>query len=430
MMLQQLGKYEILEKLGNGGFGTVFKARDTVLDRPVAVKILHPYLVGQTGFIKRFYREARSAAKLEHPHIVPIYEVGEAEGRHFIVMRYLEGEPLNSLLAEAGDPLSIRESLGILEDVASALDYAHSKGIVHRDVKPSNIFVTSNGAVLGDFGIVRVLDDASRVTATGQALGTPEYMAPEQIKGEDVDARTDIYALGVVAYEMLTGQVPFTGTTPFAIQEGHVHRAFTPPQTLNPQVPAAVNGVFEQVLAKSREDRYAQTWDFVQALKKASIEPVSPSKSREAGVNLQSAFKRNSSTSGVPSGAAQRGSSDQPVAETLISEEVQRDHRPSKDIERESEASGSKAPYRKALLLGVIGVVLGALGACIGIFLPLVASIASFIGLVLGIWGLIKARQRSGARAVMIWSIVAIVINAILLLTSCVMESFSLLSSS
>jgi serine/threonine protein kinase len=428
-MLQQLGKYEILEKLGNGGFGTVFKARDTVLDRPVAVKILHPYLVGQTGFIKRFYREARSAAKLEHPHIVPIYEVGEAEGRHFIVMRYLEGEPLNSLLAEAGDPLSIRESLGILEDVASALDYAHSKGIVHRDVKPSNIFVTSNGAVLGDFGIVRVLDDASRVTATGQALGTPEYMAPEQIKGEDVDARTDIYALGVVAYEMLTGQVPFTGTTPFAIQEGHVHRAFTPPQTLNPQLPAAVNSVFEQVLAKSQEHRYAQTWDFVQSLREASAGFASSSESREARGKLKSAFKQNSSTSSAQSGA-QRGSSAQSVAETLNSEEVQRGNHPFQETEQESETSGSKAPYRKALLLGVIGVVLGALGACIGIFLPLFASIASFIGLVLGIWGLIKARQRSGARAVMIWSIVAIVINAILLLTSCVMESFSLLSSS
>jgi serine/threonine-protein kinase len=261
-----LGKYEILSEIGRGGFGTVYEARDTELERRVALKVLHPTLMQDPHLLQRFRQEAQSAARLEHPRIVTIYDVGQSEDRHYIAMRLLKGEPLSALLARKDGPLPVDQALAILGDIARALDYAHEQGVIHRDVKPSNVFTTVSGAILTDFGIVRVLGDESRVTTTGQALGTPEYMAPEQIKGEDVGPKTDIYALSVVAYEMLTGRVPFTGTTPFAIQEGHVRRPLPSARSLNPTLPAKVDAVLERALAKSPEQRPASAVQFVKEL--------------------------------------------------------------------------------------------------------------------------------------------------------------------
>lgn len=425
MVFEKLGRYEILEELGNGGFGTVFKARDKDLDRPVAIKILHPHLVNQSGFIERFYQEARAAAKLEHPYIVPIHEVGEAEGRHFIVMRYLEGRGLDNQLKQRHGPLSMEHTLVILEDVASALDYAHRRGIVHRDVKPSNIFITSTGAVLTDFGIVRVLNDASRVTATGQALGTPEYMAPEQIKGEDVSPQTDIYALGIVAYEMLTGKVPFTGNTPFAIQEGHVHRTFTPLYEINPKIPAAINRVFERVLAKRPSNRYAQANDFVKALKQTQVHSAPSSSVEKTVPTPRPAIPP--AVSPDEKGEAQQlrqtpptPSNSQPANSLL--------QQPHKSIEQQREGSMEKK-RRSALVMGVIGTIIGLLGACLGTFW-FVAALLSVPGLSLGIWGLIKTRQTQKATAARVWAIIAVVVNAIALLITCVIGGISFYLSS
>ena len=409
MAFEDFGRYEILEKLGNGGFGTVFKARDKDLDRPVAIKILHPHLVNQSGFIERFYREARAAAKLEHPYIVPIYEVSEAEGRHFIVMRYLEGLGLDDLLKQRGETLSIQHSIAILEDVASALDYAHRRGIVHRDVKPSNIFITSIGAVLTDFGIVRVLDDVSRVTATGQALGTPEYMAPEQIKGEDVSPQTDVYALGIVAYEMLTGKVPFTGNTPFAIQEGHVHRTFTPPHEINSEIPPAINHVFERVLAKQPNNRYAQANDFVKALKQTRAHSLSsaPSEKKEP---------KPAPPSAVPQDEREKAQQPrQALSAPLNSQPPKRASKaPAKGTQQQRE-DPSKKKRRSALVMGVMGTIMGLLGACLSTFW-FIAGLLSIPGLALGIWGLLKTQRLPKAAAARVWTIIAIVVNAIALL--------------
>jgi len=422
MAFEKLGRYEILEKLGNGGFGTVFKAHDKDLDRPVAIKILHPHLVNQSGFIERFYREARAAAKLEHPYIVPIYEVGEAEGRHFIVMRYLEGRGLDDLLEQRHKPLSMEQSLAILEDVASALNYAHRRGIVHRDVKPSNIFITATGAVLTDFGIVRVLDDVSRVTATGQALGTPEYMAPEQIKGEDVSPQTDVYALGIVAYEMLTGKVPFTGNTPFAIQEGHVHRTFTPPHEINSEIPPAINLVFERVLAKRPNDRYAQANDFVKALKQTQAHSLSsaPSEKKEPK-------PRPAPPSAVPPDEKEKAQRPKQAPSAPLSQPPKRASKaPVKGTQQQREDLIGKK-RRSALVMGVMGTTMGLLGACLSTFW-FIAGLLSIPGLALGIWGLLKTRQLPKAAAARVWTIIAIVVNAIALLIACVIGGISLLN--
>jgi serine/threonine protein kinase len=168
---QHLGKYEILAEIGSGGFGTVYRARDVDLDRLVALKVLHPELLRDSVFLQRFRREAKTAANLDHPGIVTIYEIGEVEGRHYIAMRLLEGQSLSQVIDERAGSLTQQEILAILDDVAAALDYAHRQDVVHRDVKPNNVVVTPSGAVLTDFGIVRVLNDRSQVTATGQAMG-------------------------------------------------------------------------------------------------------------------------------------------------------------------------------------------------------------------------------------------------------------------
>lgn len=279
MELQRLGKYEILAELGQGGFGTVYEARDTLLERAVALKVLHPTLMDDPGFVARFRREAQAAARLEHPHIITIYEVGEVQGRHFIAMRLLKGASLSSILKDATSPLPLDRALLVLSHIAGALDYAHSQGVIHRDVKPSNIFVTADGAILTDFGIVRVLNNTIRMTTTGQTLGTPEYMAPEQILGEEVSPQTDIYALGVAAFQMFTGKAPFTGSTPFAVQDGHVRGELPSARQFNPTLPPAVDAILAKALAKAPAERYASATQFVADLQRALLpqpQPVAP----------------------------------------------------------------------------------------------------------------------------------------------------------
>ncbi|MBN1954427.1 MAG: SUMF1/EgtB/PvdO family nonheme iron enzyme [Anaerolineae bacterium] len=266
MSKKRLGRYEIEEQIGRGGFGTVYRARDTDLERPVALKVLHPAMMQDPAAVERFRREARAAAKLEHPHIVTIYEIGEVEGRHFIAMRLLEGQSLSQRLADCGGPLPTEEALSILGDVAAALDHAHGLGMVHRDVKPSNVIITPTGAVLTDFGIVRVMGEGTRMTTTGQAMGTPEYMAPEQILGREVGPETDVYALGVVAYQMLTGQVPYSGATPFAVQDGHVRGEIPSACAANPSLPEAVDAVLAGALAKAPGERHASAGEMVRDL--------------------------------------------------------------------------------------------------------------------------------------------------------------------
>jgi formylglycine-generating enzyme required for sulfatase activity/predicted Ser/Thr protein kinase len=270
--MRKLGKYEILEEIGHGGFAVVYKARDPDLDRPVALKVLHPYWTKDPSFVARFHQEARAAANLRHPNIVTVYETGEAEGQLYIAMEYLPGQTLQELLEAEGE-LSPERAMPILEQIAEALDYAHAQGVIHRDVKPSNVVVeeTERGmrTTLMDFGLVKAMVGSSVLTSQGTLLGSPEYMAPEQADPEraaETSPATDRYALGVVAYQMLTGRVPFPGNTP-ATLNAHLNLDPPDPRIIREDLLPDVAAVLLRMLAKSPADRFASARDFVARLR-------------------------------------------------------------------------------------------------------------------------------------------------------------------
>ena len=218
------GRYELHRRLGRGGMAEVYLARDQLLDRPVAVKVLFPALATDQGFVERFRREAQAAANLQHPNIVSVFDWGEANGTYFIVMEYVEGHTLAEMLRDEGR-LHPDRAAEITADIAAALGFAHRNRVVHRDVKPGNVLITRDGGVkVADFGIARALSDSTdqNLTKTGSVMGTATYFSPEQARGAAVDPRSDIYSLGCVLYEMTTGHPPFTGDSAVAIAYKHV----------------------------------------------------------------------------------------------------------------------------------------------------------------------------------------------------------------
>jgi serine/threonine-protein kinase len=264
-----LGPYQIVAPLGKGGMGVVYKAYQPNLRRYVALKVLPQRYTDDPTFVGRFWQEARAAAKLEHPHILPIYDYGEYEGYHYIAMQLVRDGSLVQLLH--GDPLLLEQIGHIITQVSGALDYAHSREVIHRDVKPDNVLISrQSGCMLTDFGIAKLLESTAHLTLTGTSVGTPTYMSPEQIRGdEDVDGRSDIYSLGVVLYEMATGRPPFQGPTVQAIQWKHLKESPLPPCRLNPALPEGVEAVILKALAKNREERYATASDMALALQAA-----------------------------------------------------------------------------------------------------------------------------------------------------------------
>lgn len=268
IMGKRLGKYQILGEIGRGGMAVVYKALDTTLDRVVALKVLAPHLTWEPGFIARFRREAKTAANLNHPNIVTIYEIGQAEDSHYIAMQYIAGPTLKEIIDREG-ALPVATAVNIVNQLASALDYAHSQGVVHRDIKPSNVIVDAKGHVtLTDFGIVKAAD-GTRLTTTGATLGTPEYMSPEQVENKAIGPPSDIYSLGVVVYEMLAGKAPFTGTTPHVL---HAHVYEEPPNigSLRRELPAPVEGIVKKALAKDPRQRYRTAGEMARAMAQAA----------------------------------------------------------------------------------------------------------------------------------------------------------------
>ena len=264
MTAQQLGKYQILERLGAGGFGTVYKAVDN-LGRTVAVKVLKPGWADDPDTIARFQREARAAGELFHSHIAAILDFDEVEGRRFLVMRYVNGSSLDNLLKVDG-PLPWEKALNILDEVAQALDYAHRKGFIHRDIKPANILVSpEDGAVLTDFGLVKAAQ-SSGLSTSGVLLGTPNYIAPEVWRGEEVRPQTDLYSLACVCCEMLTGQALFAGDSAPQVMTRHILDGPQFPSTWPVGVPEGIEAVLSQALARQPEQRQASAAAFVQAL--------------------------------------------------------------------------------------------------------------------------------------------------------------------
>jgi tRNA A-37 threonylcarbamoyl transferase component Bud32 len=264
---QTLGKYQIVEQVGKGGMATVFKAFQPGLDRYVAVKVLPAYYAHEEGFEERFTREAKAIARLDDPNILPVYDFGQDDGLSYIVMKYVSGGTLKDRL---GRPLASKEALAILKQIAGALDHAHDVGILHRDVKPGNILIDEKGWVyLSDFGLAKMVEGSVQLTGTGTGVGTPAYMSPEQGQGLSVDERTDVYSLGVILYEMLTGRVPYEAETPMAVVVKHISSPLPLPRSVNPNIPESVERVILKALAKDPDDRFSRAGDLVIALETA-----------------------------------------------------------------------------------------------------------------------------------------------------------------
>jgi CheY-like chemotaxis protein/predicted Ser/Thr protein kinase len=249
------GRYEVIEELGKGGMGSVYRVLDTQVGEEVAVKLLHPEIATDPDVVERFRNEVRLARKITHPNVGRIFDLHDDAGTPYISMEYVPGEDLQSLIRRGG-PLTVSNAVGIAGQLAEGLAAAHQLGVVHRDLKPQNIMIDQNGhARIMDFGIARA-QKSDGLTQTGTIIGTPEYMAPEQLEGETVDFRTDIYALGVVLYESLTGRVPFKGTTFLGVALKHKTERPLDPRELNPKVPEPLNGLIMRCLEKDRAARF------------------------------------------------------------------------------------------------------------------------------------------------------------------------------
>jgi eukaryotic-like serine/threonine-protein kinase len=254
------GRYQIVRHLARGGMAEVYLARDLLLDRPVALKVLFPEFATDRSFVERFRREARSAANLNHPNIVSIYDWGEEEGTYFIVMEYVDGLTLRDVIRRQG-PLMASRAAEIGADIAAALQFAHVGGVIHRDVKPGNVLITTSQVKVTDFGIARAGDPAESLTQAGAVMGTATYFSPEQAQGHVVDPRTDVYSLGVVLYEMVAGRPPFTGDNPVSIAYQHVREDPVPPSRHNPDVPPVFDAIIAKAMAKNRANRYSSADD-------------------------------------------------------------------------------------------------------------------------------------------------------------------------
>ncbi len=262
----QLGQYQLVEQIGHGGMAAVYKAYQPALDRYVAVKVLRPD--GDPQFTARFQREAQIIARLQHPNILPIYDYGEQDGQPYFVAQYVEG--CTTLCAYAGRPTGEAVALQLIGQVLSALSYAHSQGIVHRDIKPANILLPKPGwPMLADFGIAKLLHESQRLTMTGFIIGTAAYMSPEQASSQPLDGRTDLYAIGVVLYELLTGRLPFDADTPMAMLSKHVYEAPPSPRSINPAMHPAVEQVLLRAIEKDPALRFQTAADMAAALEQA-----------------------------------------------------------------------------------------------------------------------------------------------------------------
>ena len=302
MQPEKIGIYEVKSELGRGGMATVYRANDPRFEREVAVKVLPSELLhADPQFRLRFEREAKIIAQLEHAAIVPVYDVGEADNQPYFVMRYMSGGSLSDLIKAGG--LTVEDAVRILGAIAPALDEAHSKGIVHRDIKPSNILFDKRGnPFISDFGIAK-LSQAQAGNVTGSAIiGTPAYMAPEQAQGTDVDGRADIYALGIILFEMLTGKQPYEADTPMAVAIKHITDPVPQIRQANPQLPEELETIIQRAMAKDKKDRFATAVEMTNTLRDlARGEPTRPQTPAVTPPAQASPQRKEATRGGLPS---------------------------------------------------------------------------------------------------------------------------------
>lgn len=275
MPSRRLASYDLLEPIGHGGMAIVYRARQERLDRTVAIKVLSENLAASTEFMERFRREARTAANLRHPNVITVHDFGEDEERGvpYLVLEYIEGPTLADLMDAGLDDARIPD---LLDGIAAGLDYAHARGVIHRDIKPGNVLLTEEGRpVLADFGLAWLLEGA-HLTLTGGVIGTPEYMSPEQAAGEPIDHRSDVYALGVVLYEMLIGERPFVAETPIGVLLKHLQDPAPSVLIARPELPAAVDEVVSRVLVKDPNERFSSAGELARAFRAAFTGATTP----------------------------------------------------------------------------------------------------------------------------------------------------------
>lgn len=259
------GRYQIIERIGGGGMALVYRAQDILLNRNVAIKVLRQQFVHDEEFIRRFRREAQSAASLSHPNVVSVYDVGQEDEIHYIVMEYVEGQNLNEIIKERA-PLQVEEAVRIASQIADALDHAHHNQIIHRDIKPHNILIGRNGRVkVTDFGIARAVT-SSTITQTGSVVGSVHYFSPEHAKGVQTGEKSDLYSLGIVLYQMLTGRLPFLGESPISVALKHLQEQFDEPRVVNPLIPQSVENIILKSMRKNPVERYQSAKEMLRDL--------------------------------------------------------------------------------------------------------------------------------------------------------------------
>ena len=324
---KQFGAYEIVAPLGEGGMAAVYKAYQPAMERFVAVKVLSRTLAESREFTNRFQREAILLAQLQHPHILPVFDYGQVDGYSYIVMPFLQNGTLAELLQARRRTLS--EIHQIITQLGGALGYAHARGMIHRDVKPSNVLIDEQGnCLLTDFGLARMIQASSEsLTSAGAIMGTPSYMSPEQGKGDSLDGRSDLYSLGIIFYEMLTGQVPYQDKLPMMVVIKHIRDPLPSARELVPELNDAIERVVSKSLAKEPAERYQTAEDFVQAVKKAmQVNPPGRAVSKTMDSVYDRLMKGKSTQNDAASAKGKDDTSPSSGEETFISP------RPSKDI--------------------------------------------------------------------------------------------------
>lgn len=363
---KMLGQFEILEEVGRGGMATVYRARQLSINRTVALKVLPQALLHDPGFYERFTREVDVIAHLEHPHILPIYDYGESDGVPFIAMRYLAGGSLSQIIRR-GVP-SIAFLTKPLQQIASALDYAHQQNIIHRDLKPANILLDEHGnAYLTDFGIARVLNS----NLTGSAIiGTPAYMSPEQVNGLPLDGRSDIYSLGIVLFELLTGQEPFEAETPVALLLKHINEEIPAPSSIRADIPSAVENIVYKATAKQASMRYDTASELAEAFVSATQEMKRDSKTNLTQLLMEDA----------PTIVPDTGSQNRITPQAIHAVQTRRENAP-QTLPQQKDSTGSSAtglPQSTLTSEPKKGRATGRLLAMIAIFI-VVAGVGSFV---------------------------------------------------